>query len=110
MVKVAKYRQYNIHIEYMSNYDILPYSYKRAEELGVQIIPSIYPHKKIDVLDYHGNYICSIGDPDFSDFPHYVQKYGLEYAMERRRLYWIRHGKEKDIEGTPSFYARRILW
>jgi hypothetical protein len=94
----------------MSDYDILPYSYHRAKELGVKIVPSHNPNKKIDVLDYHSNYICSIGDPDFSDFPHYIKKYGLEYALERRRLYFIRHQRERDIEGTSSYYAKRILW
>jgi hypothetical protein len=94
----------------MSNYKILPYSYHRANELGVNIVPSRNPDKKIDVLDYYGNFICSIGDIDFCDFPHYVAKEGLEYALERRRLYWLRHKHEKDIEGSPSYYSRRILW
>lgn len=91
-------------------YEILPYSYFKANELGVRIIPSKKPNKKIDVLDWNGNYICSIGQKGMKDFPTYAKQYGLEYALERRRLYNIRHSKEKDKIGSPSYYSRRILW
>jgi len=91
-------------------YLILPYSYKKAKELNVLIIPSKKLNKKIDVLDLNHNYICSIGDVRYNDFPNYIKKYGINYALERRRLYFLRHHKESDIYGTPSFFSRRILW
>ena len=94
----------------MSDYKILPYSNVRAEQLGVKIVPSHNPNKKIDVLDYHNNFICSIGDINYNDFPNYVKNFGLDYGLERRRLYHIRHQKEKDILGSPAYYAKRILW
>jgi hypothetical protein len=91
-------------------YEILPYSYVRAEQLGVKIIPSIYPRKKIDVLDYHNNYICSIGQAGMMDFPHYAKQYGLEYALDRRPLNKSRHKHEPDRLGSPIYYSRRLLW
>ena len=94
----------------MSNYKILPYSYVRAEQLGVKIKPSNNPKKKIDVMDYHNNYICSIGQNGMMDFPNYVAEYGLEKGLERRRLYHIRHQKESDKIGSPNYYSRRLLW
>jgi hypothetical protein len=62
----------------MSNYEILPYSYHKAKELGVKIVPSKNPKKKIDVLDWNKNYICSIGDIKYNDFPNYVKEKGLD--------------------------------
>jgi len=91
-------------------YDILPYSFQKAQELGVNIIPSKNPKKKIDIYDYFGKFICSIGDIDFSDYPHYIQKYGIEYANERRRLYHIRHAKEANKVGSCGWWALKLLW
>lgn len=91
-------------------YQIQPYSYTRAEQLGVKIVPSRKRGKKIDVLDWNGNYICSIGQWGAMDFPTYAKHNGLDYALERRRLYLNRHKHEKDEIGSPSYYARRILW
>jgi hypothetical protein len=94
-------------------YKILPYSERKAIELGVHIEPSKNPKKKIDVFDYHNNYICSIGAIGYKDYPTYVKDNGMEYAIERRRLYRIRHNKERDNinwEGSPSYYSWYLLW
>jgi hypothetical protein len=96
-------------------YNIKPYSYSQAEKLGVQIFASDNPRKKIEVYDSEGNFICYIGDSQFLDYPSYMEleDRGLAqkgYAKERRRLYKIRHKKDMDKEGTPSFFASRILW
>lgn len=56
------------------------------------------------------NFICSIGNINYNDYPTYILSHGLEYAKERRRLYRIRHAKEGFKIGTPSFYAMKILW
>ena len=94
----------------MSNYEIQPYSFRRAEELGVQIVPSKNPKKKIDVYDYYGKFICSIGDRKYGDYFTYLAKYGKLYADERRRLYHIRHSKEAGKIGTAGWFALNILW
>jgi hypothetical protein len=90
-------------------YNITQYSYNKAKQLGVVIQPSKRKYKKIDVYK-KGEYICSIGDNRFSDYPTYMITHGKTYANERRRLYNIRHSKEKDKIGTAGFFALKILW
>jgi hypothetical protein len=80
-------------------YDITDYSYARANEIGVIIKASEKTHKKIDVYDSQGNYICSIGAKKMSDFPTYVQTHGIDYANERRRRFYQRFNNIK--VGTP---------
>jgi len=91
-------------------YKIQPYSYFKAKHLGVKIIPSNHKGKKIDVLDWNGNYITSIGDIDYLDFPTYYETNGIEYALNKRRLYKIRHERDRHREGSSGYYADRILW
>ena len=89
-------------------YNITKYSYDQAKKLGVTIKPSNKKNKKIDVYK-DGKYLCSIGHTDYSDFPTFYEEYGEEFANKRRVAYHKRHAKD-DIEGTPGFFALRILW
>jgi hypothetical protein len=91
-------------------YDIKPYSYKQAEKLGVKIAPSTQKDKKIDVFDYNNQYILSIGGKGYKDYPTYLLEKGKEFADNRRRLYKIRHNKDRNKEGSAGYYADRILW
>ena len=90
-------------------YHITQYSFKRAKELGVIIKASHKKDKKLDVFKKTGEYICSIGNSNYKDYPTY-RKENRVLAEERRRLYWIRHKKDANIKGTPGYYAARILW
>jgi len=94
----------------MSTYQIQPYSYKQAEKLGVLIVPSDNSKKKIDVYNKYGLYMCSIGQQPYKDYPTYLEQYGKEYAENRRRLYKIRHNKDRVIEGSAGYYSDNILW
>lgn len=87
-------------------YQIKPYTYQKAKEIGVQVEPSTLKNKKIDVFK-EGRKIASIGDPNYLDFPTYTKEKGQAYANERRRLYHIRHAKDKNIEGLLS---KALLW
>jgi hypothetical protein len=87
-------------------YQITPYTFQRAREIGVEVRPSTNPNKKIDVYK-DGKKIASIGDPNYLDFPTYTKEKGQAYANERRRLYHIRHAKDKNIEGVLS---KALLW
>jgi hypothetical protein len=91
-------------------YDIKPYSYKQAKRLGVKIAPSTNPKKKIDVFDWNNQFILSIGAKGYGDYPTYTAEKGKEYADERRRLYKIRHNKDRNKEGSAGYYADQILW
>jgi hypothetical protein len=91
-------------------YNITDYSKDRAKELGVIIKPSTKKEKKIDVFDDKGKYLLSIGSSSHNDYPTYIIKKGIKYANERRRLYKIRHNKDRNIKGTAGYYADKILW
>ena len=91
-------------------YKITNYSYKQAKKLGVVIMPSTKKNKKIDVYDKLNNYICSIGDIRYSDYPTYIESNDLEYANNRRRLYRLRHKNEDNNPNTPGYFAYYILW
>ena len=83
---------------------------ENAEKLDVTIKPSSNANKKIDVYNKYGHKILEIGDIRYLDFDLYIQKKGLEYAKERRRLYKIRHNKDRKVKGTAGYYADKILW
>jgi len=86
-----------------------PAHFKNASKLGVSIKSSKSKNKKLDV--FRGDEkIATIGDSRYNDYRSYIKKEGLEYANERKRLYKIRHNKDKDKTGTASFFADKILW
>jgi hypothetical protein len=89
------------------SYKITDYSYKQAKKLNVQIRPSVYKNKKIDVFKDDIK-IASIGDINYLDYPTYIETKGKKYADERRKLYKIRH--KNDINEGAGFYAKQILW
>ena len=91
-------------------YKILPYSYHKADLLGVQIFPSDNPKYKIEVYDNEGIFLCYIGASGYKDFPTYMEERGMEYANKRRALYKIRHDKDRHEKGTRGYYADQILW
>ena len=66
-------------------YKITLYSYKKAEENDLNIVPSKKKNKKIDVYK-NGEYIASIGDKRYNDYPTYIKNDGKQYADERRKL------------------------
>lgn len=91
-------------------YNITQYSKNQAKKLGVTIKPSKVKNKKIDVFNKNGEKIASIGYLGMGDYPSYIRDKGKEYADSRRRLYKIRHNKDRHKRGTPGYYADKILW
>jgi len=87
-------------------YKILQQHYINAKKLGVEIKPSTFKNKKIDVYK-DGKKIVSIGDIRYKDYQYYIIEKGKKYADERRRLYNIRHKNDTNLNG---YYARLILW
>jgi len=90
-------------------YTITNYTYKQAKKLGVTVKPSTNKTKKIDVYK-KGIKIASVGAAGMGDFPSYIKKKGVKYAKERRRLYKIRHDKDRHVKGSRGFYADKLLW
>lgn len=88
------------------SYVIKSYTKQKAKELGYTVKPSTNANKKIDV--YKGDKkVASIGAKGYSDYPTYIATEGKAVADERRRLYHIRHKKDKNITGI---LARQLLW
>lgn len=95
-------------------YKILPYSFRKAKELGVVIKPSSNPLKKKDVFK-NGKKVASVGARGMNDYPTYLEKekkgyYEKGYANRRRKLYKERHEKDRHKVGSNGYYADKILW
>jgi len=90
-------------------YHITNYTKQKAKELNVNVKPSTNKNKKIDVFK-NNKKIASIGSIKNFDYPNYIIKNGLEYANERRKLYRIRHNKDRNIKNSNGFYADKLLW
>jgi len=96
-------------------YSITKYSFDQAKKIGVTIKPSESKNKKIDIYNKDGKKIASVGGVKkdgsyYKDYPTYIKTEGKEKADKRRRLYKIRHEKNRKKVGTNSYYADRILW
>lgn len=90
-------------------YQITDYTYRQAKKLGVDVKPSTDKKKKIDVIK-NGNKIASVGAIGYNDYPTYKKEKGLAYANERRKLYKIRHSKDRQKVGSNGYYADKLLW
>jgi hypothetical protein len=93
---------------YTMVYKITLYSYKKAEENDLNIVPSKKKNKKIDVYK-NGEYIASIGDVRYNDYPTYIKNDGKQYADERRKLYYKRHNANSSKYSADNL-AKLILW
>ena len=90
-------------------YTITKYTYRQAKKLGVTVRPSTNKTKKIDVYKKDKK-VASVGAQGMGDFPSYIKKKGVKYAKERRRLYKIRHDKDRHVKGSRGWYADKLLW
>lgn len=101
--------------EYAVMYVISRYSYSQAAKLGVVIKPSQKRGKKIDVFDRKGVLLASIGAEGMNDYPTFLRgekagKFPAGYAENRRKLYKIRHAKDRKVKNSPGYFADKILW
>lgn len=95
-------------------YKITNYTKSKAKQLGVDVKPSKNKAKKIDVFK-DGKKVASVGARGMNDYPTYMElekkkKIEKGTANKRRRLYKIRHKKDKDIKGTAGYFADKLLW
>jgi hypothetical protein len=90
-------------------YTIRKYTRDKAKQLGVTIKPSLNKTKKLDVFQ-HGKKIASIGAKNMMDYPSYLATKGVNYANKRRRLYKMRHEKDRHKKKTAGYYADQLLW
>jgi hypothetical protein len=90
-------------------YTITPYTYQQAKQIGVTVKLSTNKTKKIDVYK-KGHKIASVGANGMNDFPTYIKKRGLTYAKTRRRLYKMRHERDRHVKWSRGWLADKLLW
>ena len=90
-------------------YNITNYTKKQAKILGVTVKPSTNKNKKIDVFKGDQK-IATIGDIKYNDYPTFIKTKGKQYADERRKLYKMRHSKDRTKIGSNGYYADKLLW
>uniref|UniRef100_A0A6C0I3I2 Uncharacterized protein n=1 Tax=viral metagenome TaxID=1070528 RepID=A0A6C0I3I2_9ZZZZ len=90
-------------------YSITQYTLTKAKKLGVVVKPSKNKTKKIDVFK-QGKKVASVGALGMNDYPTYIKTRGLNYAKTRRKLYRMRHEKDRHIKGSRGWYADQLLW
>ena len=91
-------------------YTITNYTKERARKLGVIVKPSTVKGKKIDVFNKKGEKLASVGALGMGDYPTFIKTKGKEYADSRRRLYKMRHDKDRHKRGSRGYYADKLLW
>jgi len=90
-------------------YKITSYTLKKAKKMGLHVKNSTNKTKKIDVYK-KGKKLASVGARGMNDYPTYINKRGLVYAKTRRRLYRIRHNKDRHIKWSRGWLADKLLW
>jgi len=90
-------------------YTITNYTYSQAKKIGVTVKPSTNKTKKIDVYKKDKK-IASVGANGMNDFPTYIKKRGMNYAKTRRRLYKMRHERDRHTKWSRGWLADKLLW
>ena len=85
------------------------YTKDQAKKLGVTVKPTTNKKKKLDVFK-NGEKVATVGAAGYGDYPTFLSTRGKKYADERRRLYRLRHEKDRNIIGSNGYYADRLLW
>lgn len=92
-------------------YEIQPYTYEQASKLGVIVLPSSKPKKKLDIFDKRDKqYITSVGDIRYGDYPTYLKTLGKEQADRRRSAFHKRFKTNEMKPYTNIYYSARLLW
>lgn len=109
-----------------ASYKITAYTKKQAKKYGLSVKNSTRKNKKIDVFDKNGKRLASVGALGYNDFPTFMalkpgktgipkldtlnKKQLIENAKKHRRLYKMRHEKDRHTVGTNGWYADKLLW
>lgn len=90
-------------------YTITKYTYDRAKKLGLTVRPSTNKTKKIDIFKKDKK-IASVGAAGMNDYPTYMKLKGNTFAKTRRRLYRMRHEKDRHQKWSRGWLADNLLW
>lgn len=95
-------------------YKITNYTKLKAKKIGVNVRPSKVAGKKIDVFK-NGTKLASVGAIGYNDYPTYLDlekkgKVEKGTANERRKMYKLRHSKDRKRIYSNGWYADQLLW
>lgn len=90
-------------------YTITNYTFLQAKKLGLTVRPSSNKTKKIDIFK-QGKKIASVGAAGMNDYPTFMKLKGKKFAKTRRRLYKMRHEKDRHIKWSRGWLADKLLW
>jgi hypothetical protein len=93
----------------MPYYTITNYTRRQARRLGVKVKHSTNKTKKIDVYKKNKK-IASVGAAGMSDYPTHMKLKGKQFADKRRRLYKMRHERERHKKWTRGWLSDQLLW
>jgi hypothetical protein len=71
--------------------------------------PSKHTEKKLNVYK-NDKKIASIGAAGMSNYPTYMKTRGKTYARKRRRLYKMRHEKDRHVKWSRGWLSDKLLW
>lgn len=91
------------------SYKITKYTLARAKKIGVTVRPSSNRTKKIDIFR-QGKKIASVGAAGMNDYPTFMKLKGKSFAKTRRRLYKMRHEKDRHVKWSRGWLADKLLW
>jgi len=91
------------------SYKITNYTLAQAKKIGVTVRPSTNKTKKIDIFR-QGKKIASVGAAGMNDYPTFMKLKGKSFAKTRRRLYKMRHEKDRHIKWSRGWLADKLLW
>ena len=90
-------------------YQISKETFDFAKQMNLVVKPSSVKNKKIDVYR-DGIKLASIGDNRYLDYHLYKKKNGIDYANQRKKLYFIRHKKDISKLDSAGYFAFKLLW
>lgn len=90
-------------------YAIKPYTKRQAKKYGLVVKPSKVKGKKIDVFKDEKK-LGSVGALGYSDYPTYMETHSLAYAEHRRKMYKLRHEKDRHKKYSNGWLADKLLW
>jgi hypothetical protein len=90
-------------------YNITKYTLTQAKKIGVEVKPSTNKTKKIDIFKKDKK-IASVGAYGMNDYPTYIKLKGKKYANTRRKLYKMRHEKDRHKKWSHGWLADKLLW
>ena len=100
----------------MTGYEVTAEIKRRADRVGVYVLPSKNAAKKLDAFDKKsGVFQASFGGHGYMDFLLYKRDHGLAYARQKRQHYKRRHERDRHIKYrdgrlTAGYLADQILW